>query len=230
MQAASLPETYFTVWSNVFDRGALKPGKTFLVQGGSSGIGVAAIQMVRALGNRASRSSKAWKNARRASSSAPSAQSTTGPRTSSKAVQGAHRRQGRRRGARHGGGRLRAARDEGARGRRAHRDHRHPRRIESRRGPVGSAASAATLTGSNALAAIRGVQGRNRPRVARKVVATRQGRKDESDHLRDVSVGARGESPRADEERRVHRQDRPHRVNECWRGGREKKGGGGFAS
>ena len=52
MQAASLPETYFTVWSNVFDRGALKPGETFLVQGGSSGIGVAAIQMVRAMGNR----------------------------------------------------------------------------------------------------------------------------------------------------------------------------------
>ena len=52
VQAASLPETYFTVWSNVFDRGALKPGETFLVQGGSSGIGVAAIQIVRAMGNR----------------------------------------------------------------------------------------------------------------------------------------------------------------------------------
>ena len=52
VQAASLPETYFTVWSNVFDRGALRPGETFLVQGGSSGIGVAAIQMVHALGHR----------------------------------------------------------------------------------------------------------------------------------------------------------------------------------
>lgn len=52
IQAASLPETYFTVWSNVFDRGGLKPGETFLVQGGASGIGVAAIQMVRAMGNR----------------------------------------------------------------------------------------------------------------------------------------------------------------------------------
>ena len=52
VQAASLPETYFTVWSNVFDRGALKPGETFLVQGGSSGIGVAAIQIVHALGHR----------------------------------------------------------------------------------------------------------------------------------------------------------------------------------
>jgi NADPH:quinone reductase len=52
IEAASLPETFFTVWSNVFDRGALKANETFLVQGGSSGIGVAAIQMVRAMGHR----------------------------------------------------------------------------------------------------------------------------------------------------------------------------------
>ncbi len=51
-QAASLPETCFTVWSNVFDRGRLRPGETFLVQGGASGIGVTAIQMVHALGHR----------------------------------------------------------------------------------------------------------------------------------------------------------------------------------
>ena len=48
VQAAALPETFFTVWSNVFDRGALQPGETLLVQGGSSGIGVAAIQLGRA--------------------------------------------------------------------------------------------------------------------------------------------------------------------------------------
>ena len=50
VEAASLPETYITVWSNVFDRGQLKAGETLLVQGGSSGIGVAAIQLARALG------------------------------------------------------------------------------------------------------------------------------------------------------------------------------------
>jgi len=50
-QAASLPETFFTVWSNVFDRGRLQPGETLLVQGGSSGIGVTAIQMARAMGS-----------------------------------------------------------------------------------------------------------------------------------------------------------------------------------
>ena len=48
--AASLPETFFTVWSNLFDRARLQPGETLLVQGGSSGIGVAAIQMGKAAG------------------------------------------------------------------------------------------------------------------------------------------------------------------------------------
>ena len=51
-QAASLPETFFTVWLNVFERAHLQPGETLLVQGGSSGIGVAAIQLARALGSR----------------------------------------------------------------------------------------------------------------------------------------------------------------------------------
>jgi NADPH2:quinone reductase len=49
-QAASLPETFFTVWSNVFDRGLLKEGEWLLVQGGTSGIGVTAIQMAKAMG------------------------------------------------------------------------------------------------------------------------------------------------------------------------------------
>ena len=52
LQAASLPETIFTVWINVFERSRLAPGETFLVQGGSSGIGVTAIQMARAFGHR----------------------------------------------------------------------------------------------------------------------------------------------------------------------------------
>jgi NADPH2:quinone reductase len=52
LEAASLPETFFTVWSNVFQRAALAPGETLLVQGGSSGIGVTAIQLARALGHR----------------------------------------------------------------------------------------------------------------------------------------------------------------------------------
>lgn len=50
IEAASLPETFFTVWSNVFDRGRFMPGESFLVHGGTSGIGVTAIQMVKAMG------------------------------------------------------------------------------------------------------------------------------------------------------------------------------------
>lgn len=52
IEAASLPETFFTVWSNVFDRAKLTNSETLLVQGGTSGIGVAAIQIAAALGHR----------------------------------------------------------------------------------------------------------------------------------------------------------------------------------
>jgi NADPH2:quinone reductase len=53
VQAAALPETVFTVWTNVFERGALKPGETLLVHGANSGIGVTAILMAKAAGARA---------------------------------------------------------------------------------------------------------------------------------------------------------------------------------
>ena len=49
-QAASLPENWFTVWTNIIDRGRLQSGETFLVHGGSSGIGLAAIQLAKARG------------------------------------------------------------------------------------------------------------------------------------------------------------------------------------
>lgn len=52
IEAASLPETFFTVYSNIFDRARLAEGEILLVQGGSSGIGVTAIQMATALGHR----------------------------------------------------------------------------------------------------------------------------------------------------------------------------------
>ena len=51
VEAASLPETFFTVWSNVFERARLQPGESLLVHGGSSGIGVTAIQIAKALGS-----------------------------------------------------------------------------------------------------------------------------------------------------------------------------------
>lgn len=52
LEAASIPENYFTVWSNVFDRAHLSAGETLLVQGGSSGIGVTAIQLASVMGHR----------------------------------------------------------------------------------------------------------------------------------------------------------------------------------
>ncbi len=52
IEAASLPETFFTVWTNVYDRAKLQPGESLLVQGGTSGIGVTAIQMAKALGSK----------------------------------------------------------------------------------------------------------------------------------------------------------------------------------
>ena len=51
-QAAALPETFFTVWTNVFERGALRAGERFLVHGGASGIGTTAIQLAHARGAR----------------------------------------------------------------------------------------------------------------------------------------------------------------------------------
>src|SRR5690554_2676063 len=51
IEAAGLPETYFTVWSNVFDRGRLSQGESLLVHGGASGIGTTAVQLTTAMGN-----------------------------------------------------------------------------------------------------------------------------------------------------------------------------------
>ena len=51
-EAAALPETFFTVWTNLFERGRLAPGETVLIHGGASGIGTTAIQLARAAGAR----------------------------------------------------------------------------------------------------------------------------------------------------------------------------------
>lgn len=74
-QAATLPETCFTVWANVFDRVGLKAGETLLIHGGSSGIGVTAIQMARAMGARvlARRTPAAASGSRNPAHTAPTA-------------------------------------------------------------------------------------------------------------------------------------------------------------
>jgi NADPH:quinone reductase len=83
IEAASLPETFFTVWQNVFEIARLQPGETLLVQGGSSGIGVTAIQLAKALGARSSSPPAATTSAPPAWRWAPTTPSTTARRTSS---------------------------------------------------------------------------------------------------------------------------------------------------
>src|SRR5262245_299426 len=60
--AAAIPETFFTVWHNAFERGRLKAGETLLVHGGSSGIGTAAIQLARARSPTNARSRAPWRS------------------------------------------------------------------------------------------------------------------------------------------------------------------------
>lgn len=87
IEAAALPENYFTVWSNVFDRGQLGQGahgkgETLLVQGGSSGIGTTAIQMASALGYRVFATAGSDEKCAACVALARRAPSTTGPRIS----------------------------------------------------------------------------------------------------------------------------------------------------
>ena len=82
IEAAGLPETYFTVWSNVFDRGRLAEGEALLVHGGASGIGTTAIQLARAMGNPVYATVGSDERARAVEALGPRAASTTRPRTS----------------------------------------------------------------------------------------------------------------------------------------------------
>ena len=85
VEAAALPETVFTVWHNVFERGGLKPGEWLLVHGGTSGIGTTAIQMGKALRRQRASSPRAAPRRRApARSSAPTAPSTIARRISSR--------------------------------------------------------------------------------------------------------------------------------------------------
>ena len=83
VQAAALPETFFTVWTNVFQRGRLRAGERFLVHGGSSGIGTTAIQIASARGARVFATAGTADKCAACERSAPSARSTTATRTSS---------------------------------------------------------------------------------------------------------------------------------------------------
>lgn len=79
-EAAALPETFFTVWTNVFERGALQAGETLLIHGGSSGIGTTAIQIAVARGATVYATAGSDENARPARSLEPNARSITSQR------------------------------------------------------------------------------------------------------------------------------------------------------
>ena len=81
VDAAAIPETFFTVWHNVFERGKLATGETLLVHGGSSGIGTTAIQLAKALGARVITTPAHRRSAKLAASSAPTLRLITRPKT-----------------------------------------------------------------------------------------------------------------------------------------------------
>ncbi len=132
VEAAGVPETFFTVWTNVFERGALKPGEWLLVHGGTSGIGTTAIQLARVFGARV----LTTVGNRREAGVLREARGRAGDRLQDR---GFHRgRQGgdggprRRRHPRHGRWRLRRAKPEGARHGGPARADRLARRRENR--------------------------------------------------------------------------------------------------
>ena len=131
IEAASLPETFYTVWTNVFDRAQLSEGETLLVQGGTSGIGVTAIQLATAMGHRVFATAGSADKCRACEELGAERGINYRDEDFVAVVKELDRRQGRRRGARHGRRRLRGARDRMPGGRRAHRDHRVAGRGES---------------------------------------------------------------------------------------------------
>ena len=128
IKAAAVPETFFTVWNNVFERGRLAAGEWLLVHGGSSGIGTTAIQLAQGLrrqGHRDRRLRRQVQGLPRARRR-PCRQLQDGRLRRRR--EGRHRRQGRRRHARHGRRRLHGAQHHRRRRGRPHRADRHARR------------------------------------------------------------------------------------------------------
>lgn len=82
VKAAALPETFFTVWANLFQMAGLTEGESVLIHGGSSGIGTTAIQLARAFGAEVYATAGSSEKCEACEGSAPNARSTTGPRIS----------------------------------------------------------------------------------------------------------------------------------------------------
>ena len=196
-EAASLPETFFTVWGNVYDRGRLAPGESLLVQGGTSGIGVTrdpdghGDRQPRVRHRRLGR-----EGAPPACASAPRRRSTTRRRTSPPKCKRRHRRQGRQRDPRHGRRRLRAEGAEVPRRRRPAGVHRLPARP---RRP--SSTSTRSCAGASRSPARRCVRGRSSSRApsrkqpAREDLAAHRGGQDQARRSTGPSRSARPPRP-----------------------------------
>ena len=161
-EAAALPETFFTVWHNVFERGGLKTGESFLVHGGASGIGTTAIQLAKAFGAHIITTASSDEKC--------DACLKLGADV---AINYKHHRlrkgnphqvawQRRRRDSRYGGGAVPRAEHLLLESRRPTREHRFFARIESRRGFHARDAETADLDRIDAAPAGHGVQGRHR--------------------------------------------------------------------
>ena len=132
VEAAAVPETFFTVWHNVFERGALKAGETLLVHGGSSGIGTTAIQLAKALRRARHRHRRLGGKMRRLPQARRRRRHQLQERGLRRRHQKGHQRQGRRRHPRHGRRRLYRAQLRSGRRRGPHRADRLPGRPEAR--------------------------------------------------------------------------------------------------
>ena len=124
-EAAALPETFFTVWHNVFERGGLKSGETLLVHGGSSGIGTTAIQLASAFGAYVVTTAGSAEKCEACLKLGADRAINYRERGFRRGGQGGDRRPRRRRHPRHGRRRLCGAQLRGGGGRRPHRPDRH---------------------------------------------------------------------------------------------------------
>ena len=192
-EAAAIPETFFTVWTNVFDRGRLKEGETLLVHGGSSGIGTTAIMLGKAMG--AIVVVTAGSDEKCKACLDLGADHAINYRTEDFVAVLAE--QGPQAGCdpRHGGRRLCGEEPQGRQHAWPHRDDRLPEGLEDRGRLDADHAEAADLHGLHPAAAQRGREGRDRPGAGEKRLAAVRCRAAEAHHLPDLPAGARRRRP-----------------------------------
>ena len=130
VEGAAIPETFFTVWHNMVERGGLKSGETFLVHGGTSGIGTTAIQLAKALGAKVITTAGSAEKCDACRKLGADVAINYKTEDFVAATKGRDRRQGRRPYPRHGRRRLHRAQLRSRRRRGAHRADRVPRRPE----------------------------------------------------------------------------------------------------